>query len=165
MRISTRFTCIAAVVILLPIWPVARAEGQGAPAPAARDSVKWALLQELLLQTRAVDQAMTAMETTVPVQRAANPEIPAVFWDRFLALARKQRAELGDMIAAVYDRHFTTDEVREMLAFYQTPIGRKLLVALPTVMQESMAAGQTWGQQLGLAVATQLDAEGIRIKQ
>ena len=37
---------------------------------------------------------------------------------------------------AVYARHFTVDELRAMLAFYKSPVGRKALETMPTVMTE-----------------------------
>jgi hypothetical protein len=39
----------------------------------------------------------------------------------------------------VYARHFTAAELREMLAFYRTPVGQKSLSVLPQVMSEIMA--------------------------
>ena len=39
----------------------------------------------------------------------------------------------------VYARYFTAAELREMLAFYRTPVGQKTLSVLPQVMSEIMA--------------------------
>lgn len=35
-----------------------------------------------------------------------------------------------------------------LIAFYKTPLGRKLIRTMPVVIQESMAAGQQWGASL-----------------
>lgn len=128
------------------------------------DSAKAAVIHQLLNEVHAVDLAVTAMETSLPAQRAANPRIPAVFWDRFAALARSRASQLEDVLLVVYDRHFTTDELRQLLSFYRSPIGRKMLDAQPAILRESMAAGQLWGQKVGAEVAEQLAAEGIRIQ-
>jgi hypothetical protein len=103
------------------------------------------------------------MEASLPAQRQSNPRIPAVFWDRFLAQARASRGELIDMMAVVYERHFTTEEVRQLLQFFDTPIGRKLVTVQPTIAQESVLAGQLWGQRVGEAIGKQLAAEGVVI--
>jgi uncharacterized protein len=137
---------------------------QAAPSAPPRDSAKAALIRQLIKELRAVDMAVTAMETSLPAQRAANPRIPAVFWDRFETLARARVGQLGDLIAVVYDRHFTADELRQILVFYRSPIGRKLLDTQPALLRESMLAGQEWGQRLGAEVAQQLAAEGIKIE-
>jgi hypothetical protein len=131
--------------------------------PPARDSAKTALIHELLVMTHAVDQALSTMEAALPAQRAANPRIPAVFWDHFLTQARARRGDLEAMIAGAYDRHLSSDELRQLIAFYRTAVGQKVLAELPAIMQESMQAGQEWGQRLGASVAAQLAGEGIRI--
>ena len=48
----------------------------------------------------------------------------------------------------IYHRNFTHDEIKGLLSFYGTPLGVKILSTMPTMMQEGMAAGQKWAQQL-----------------
>lgn len=158
MRLSVR-SSIAAFLA----FGVASSVGAQA-APTSRDSSKVALIRELLSVTHAVDQSMIAMEAMVPAQKAANPRIPAVFWDRFLAQARARRGELEEAIVVVYERHFSTNEIVQLLAFYRTPIGQKVLSTLPAVLQESVVAGQEWGQRIGAAIGAQLESEGVHIK-
>jgi hypothetical protein len=102
---------------------------------------------------------LQAMEAGTSAQRSANPAIPPVFWDRFLAAAREQKGELGAIVTQIYDRHFTVDELRQLLAFYRTPIGRKLLAEQPAITQEAMAAGQDWGRRLGFEIGQKMAAE------
>jgi len=56
--------------------------------------------------------------------------------------------EITDQMAGVYARTFTVDEMHQLIAFYQTPVGQKLLEKLPTLVQESMSIGQAWGRRL-----------------
>jgi Uncharacterized protein conserved in bacteria len=129
-----------------------------APAPAV-DPAKLALIRDVLTQTHAVDLMFQSMQAAVPMQRAANPAIPAVFWDRFIAAAHEREGDLETMFIQIYDHHFTADELRQLLAFYHTPIGQKLLAEQPALAQEAMAAGQQWGRRLGLEVGQKLTAE------
>jgi hypothetical protein len=149
----------ALVAVALPNAVVAQATQQSQIEPA-----KAKLIRELLKRTRAVDQSFAVMEAAMPAQRAANPRIPAVFWDRFEQAARARRGEFEAMMIDVYDRHFTTDDVRAVLAFYDTPAGAKLLRETPLLMQEMMAAGQAWGERIGQDVGEKLAAEGVRIE-
>lgn len=41
----------------------------------------------------------------------------------------------------LYNENFTRDELEELLAFYETPLGQKTLVQLPKILQDSMALG------------------------
>lgn len=153
----------ALLIGLVVTVAIPRAVHAQTPSATVSDSAKATLIRQLLKEVHATDMAVTAMETSLPAQRAANPRIPAVFWDRFAALARTRAPQLEDILLVVYDRHFSTDELRQLLAFYRSPIGRKMLDAQPAILRESMVAGQQWGQKVGAEVAEQLAAEGIRI--
>ncbi len=41
------------------------------------------------------------METALPAQRASNPRIPAVFWDRFAERARSRRSEFVELLVPI----------------------------------------------------------------
>ena len=43
-----------------------------------------------------------------------------------------------DRMVAVYARSFTMDEVRQLVAFYKSPLGQKALAAVPTASREAM---------------------------
>jgi hypothetical protein len=165
MRLSllVRPALLLSLAATITIAPDARGQSQTATA-TGRDSSKALLVRQLLREIHAVDMSVTAMEASLPAQRAANPRIPAVFWDRFAALARARAPQLEDVLATVYDHHFTADELRQLLAFYRSPIGRKMLEEQPGILRESMAAGQQWGQKVGAEVGEQLAAEGVRIQ-
>ena len=53
-----------------------------------------------------------------------------------------------DDAPSIYARHFTASELRELLAFYQTPLGEKSLRVLPQVTAETMASMMPRMQQL-----------------
>lgn len=167
MSSVTRWTVVAIAVAICGAAVPAGAQAQNAATTASsavgspRDSAKAALIRELLARTQAADQAIAAMEAALPGQRQSNPRIPAVFWDRFIAEARARRGEFVDMIGVVYDRHFTSGEIRQLLDFYDTPLGRKLLATQPAIAQESIEAGQLWGQRVGAEIVAQLAAEGV----
>ena len=175
MLSSIRRFIPALLIALVPLTVPGRSNAQataGAPraqttasasATAKVDPAKAAAIHELLTMSKAVDLALLGMETSIPAQRASNPAIPAVFWDRFMTQVKSRRGELEDLMTAVYDRHFSTDELRQLVAFYKTPIGQKLLQLQPTILQESMIAGQQWGQRIGMEVGQQLAAEGVKV--
>jgi len=104
--------------------------------------------------------------------KAVRPEIPdrayTVMHGELTTLLNERIATPGgllEQLVPVYARHFTHQEIRELLAFYQTPLGRKTIQVLPQVASESMAAGQRWGQSLApemqQRVQTALRREGL----
>jgi hypothetical protein len=65
----------------------------------------------------------------------------------------------------VYARHFTHDEVSELLRFYESDLGRKTRDLIPLLIDEGMLAGQEWAvahmARIGTVVETRLRAEGL----
>jgi len=137
----------------------ARAHGQAA---APSDTAKARLIRQLITKARLADQALQAIEQQMPAQRASNPRVPAEFWDRFLEQARARRGELEDGYVALYDRNFTTAELKGLIAFYDSPIGKRFLELQPTLMREGIALGQEWGTRIGADVGRTLAAEGVK---
>jgi hypothetical protein len=100
--------------------------------------------------------ASTISQQLFRVLKASRPEIPERAFEimdrELMALFSEKMSapgELIDQVIPVYDKHFTHQEILELLAFYQTPIGKKTILVLPKVTNESMLAGQRWGQSLG----------------
>lgn len=114
--------------------------------------------RELMELTGAGNLAVQMMHQMLEPMRRGLPQVPAEFWDRFMA--KVDPDEIIDLTVPVYTKHLTHDEIKQLLAFYKSPVGRKLIAALPSIMQESMAAGQRWGEQLGQRVREELEAEG-----
>ncbi len=127
----------------------------------AADSEGRALVAELLRVTRVAETALSAMEAGLPAQRALNPKVSPEFWDRFLARVRRDTAAMLTELVPIYEQAFTAEQVRELLAFYRTPAGRRLIEVQPEVARASVLAGQRWGARVGAEVAADMMAEGI----
>jgi hypothetical protein len=67
--------------------------------------------------------------------------------------------ELADRAIPVYDRHYSSSEIKELIRFYETPIGQKLLKELPAVSAELQQAGSVWGEDVGKKTMTEVLAE------
>jgi hypothetical protein len=152
----------AALAIAAALCVVVPSAARGQTASAPTDPAKLQLIRQLLVKVRVTDQSLLAMEQQIPAQRAANPRVPAEFWERFMAEARARRGELEDGYAALYDRHFSAAEIRELLAFYDTPIGKRFLEVQPVLMREGIALGQEWGSRVGAEVGRTMGGEGTR---
>jgi len=77
--------------------------------------------------------AMAKVEQVLP---GAMDAINRMFRDP--ALVDEMMAEIGPL----YARHYNVAELKELAAFYRTPLGRKMLTLSPRLAAESMAAGQ-----------------------
>ena len=51
-------------------------------------------------------------------------------------------------IATVYTESFTEEELDKILAFYDTPVGKKMVEITPELTKKGMEIGQAWGMEL-----------------
>jgi uncharacterized protein len=68
-------------------------------------------------------------------------------------------AEVTDEVAHEYASHFTEQELKDILAFYQTPTGKRLLAEQPAVVNESMKFAQDWANKLSTEVTAKMRDE------
>ena len=68
-------------------------------------------------------------------------------------------AELTDEVAKLYATNFTDQELKAILAFYQSPVGKKLLDQQPKVADASMKFAQDWANKLSDEVIAKMHDE------
>ena len=56
--------------------------------------------------------------------------------------------EIGDGMAQVYASEFTEQELKDLVTFYKSPLGQKLLETEPRAIQFSMSYMNQWAQNL-----------------
>jgi len=84
-----------------------------------------------------------------------NPNLSHDLGDVALALHKEydpKRGEILDEIARVYARHFTEQELKELVVFYKTPLGQKWAKEEPAAIEESIRRAAQWGDQLSEVV-------------
>lgn len=124
---------------------------------------KAAAIRQLLQLTGASELMVASIETSLPAQKQANPEIPEVFWEEFAARLRQDLDRFIELLVPLYDKYLTLDEIGQLIEFYQSPLGRRLVAVQPQLAAESMIAGQQWGARLAAEVAEDLAKRGIII--
>jgi hypothetical protein len=55
---------------------------------------------------------------------------------------------LYEKLATVYMETYTKEDIKAMLAFYESPVGKKMADKSADLMEKSQAAGQEWGEGL-----------------
>jgi uncharacterized protein len=97
---------------------------------------------------------MSNMETSMrPLLEKSMPpgeyraRLIELFFQKFHAEATQE--SLTNLVIPIYDRHFSDDEIKGLIAFYETPLGKKSISVLPQVVSEAQQAGGAWGSELG----------------
>ena len=135
---------------------------QGVSAQTA-DAAKAKDIRRLMEVTHAIASGLSGVREGIVTARKTMPQMPERFWQELEKEAEKEfRSEsfLSEM-AAVYDRHLTGEDIKALIAFYETPVGQKAVKVLPQVLSEAGEIGGRRGEQMGLRVAERLRAEGV----
>jgi hypothetical protein len=67
--------------------------------------------------------------------------------------------EIGEGMAQVYANEFTEQELKDLVTFYKSPLGQKLLAAEPRAIQFSMSYMNQWAQAFAEVINGQFRAE------
>jgi hypothetical protein len=68
-------------------------------------------------------------------------------------------AEMTNEIVRLYAQRFTEQELKEAVAFYKTPVGKKILTEEPKILDETYARVQQWANRLQGEVTTRVRVE------
>jgi hypothetical protein len=83
------------------------------------------------------------------------------------AVAPEAIDHIVDAVVVLYAQRFTKDEMLEIAAFYETPVGQKAIRELRPLMLEASKIGQTIGQRLGQEAGqrafNRIQKEGIEL--
>src|SRR3982074_476330 len=74
------------------------------------------------------------------------------------SLAGREK-EIGEGMAKVYASEFTEQELKDLVTFYKSPLGQKLLSTEPRAIQFSMSYMNQWAQNFAETVNGQFRAE------
>ncbi len=139
-----------------------------APAPALKEATPAAIAaaKEILAMKNAnamyanavpnlVEQTKnTLMQSNLNYQKDLN-EVALIVAKN---LAGREK-EIGEGMAKIYANEFTEQELKDLVTFYKSPLGQKLLATEPRAIQFSMAYMNQWAQVFAEVVNGQFRAE------
>jgi hypothetical protein len=149
---------IAAGLLLAPAACVHAVDAQAVGSSKHDDIIK------ILEITDARRNAQIVIDASLPsiigIIRKANPRIPQSLIDELQKESReefiKALPEFVEAIVTVYEANYSADEIKQLRAFYESPLGRKITARTPQVLQQTQALGQVWGRQVGERVVARL---------
>lgn len=77
------------------------------------------------------------------------------------AVSKVMRRNFGtflDSMITVYDKAYTDQEVKDLLAFYKSPVGRKSVAILPQMLQASQVLAQRWVKKIEPELTSEIKA-------
>jgi uncharacterized protein len=113
--------------------------------------------------TRAFDTVIPAMiQQSYALFVQQNPDLQKPLQESIVAIRPEfdgRRGEIRDIVALVYMKKFNEAELKELLAFYRSAVGKKFVAEVPGVLEESFARTQEWGNRLSEDIVSRLRVE------
>jgi hypothetical protein len=126
--------------------------------PTAIDPQRRANIIKLMQVTGAGDIGAKVLDQIICSFRQSIPTVPDKFWQDVRAGINQD--SLIDLCIPIYDQALSDIELKEMIKFFESAIGKKFIDILPHVTEQSMIKGQEWGQEISLRIAQKLEAQG-----
>lgn len=131
------------LMLSFPFWSI----GQNTP--------KEKKVVELVKVMGGGDIAKQVMGSLITSFKTVYTEVPEEFWDDFVKEVDSR--EIENMLVPIYLKYYSEKELDDMIAFYKSPTGKKMIESMPGVMQESMEVGKAWGAKLAERVMYKLN--------
>jgi uncharacterized protein len=145
---------VATLLLLTSSMVAAQAREQSA---AKHDDIK-----KLLTLTGARAIGLRASAQVLEMYKQAHSEIAAEVWQEILHEAEARLDEfVMERLVPIYDQYLSHEDIKALIVFYESPLGKKLLQVMPRMSQESMIAGQTWGRDFAERVQQKLAERGL----
>ncbi|MDT0677412.1 DUF2059 domain-containing protein [Autumnicola musiva] len=110
--------------------------------------------QEKNMQEKTIDLIkMTSGQQFEVMTEPVVKMIPEANQEAFKKELLTSMDELYAQIAEVYIENFTEEEIDKILAFYNTPVGEKMVGITPELTKKGMEIGQQWGMKLQPMIA------------
>jgi hypothetical protein len=148
----------AALVLAAALLAAPSVLAQATPPPTTQTQAdaRQAAAQRLMAATGAMAMAGQMLEAIqqqlVALLTQLNPgkgdEVQGLVADVLMPEFRARIGDLEQPTLRIWAEAFTAAEMDELVAFYNTDLGRKALAAMPQIAQASQALGMAWGQRV-----------------
>ena len=139
----------------------------GGIAPTEISRERRADVGRLLKLMNVIEDEMKSLEPFFENIKKSAPHVPAKVWDD---LRKEFNAEFTaemfmDTYVPIFARRFTAAEVKELIKFYESPAGRKMLESLPLIREEAFQVGYERGLRLSRRLQELLKARGYTLSE
>jgi hypothetical protein len=104
--------------------------------------------------------ARQVLEQVVAQFRQSLPKVPAQFWTEFLKAADPEA--LVELMVPIYVEELSVEDLRALSSFFESPVGRRYVKAIPTLTRRAQTASASWGTELATRIIKRLEAAGYR---
>lgn len=162
---------LAAITLAAAALCAAGALGHGARAQTAPSQEKARDIERLLRAMRAGELGVQMVEELMPemmgmfeMSLASMPGVKREQAKRILEEEMRKEFTAEKTVAAlvpIYDKYLSAEEVKTLLAFWESPAGAKFASVQPQILRESSNAGAGLAMVVATRAIQRMAAEGV----
>jgi outer membrane lipoprotein-sorting protein len=114
-------------------------------------------LLELILPRDRINQMLNDV---IGAMKTAMPQVPEKVWQEVVGELHLDADSVSRLYLPIYDSYYTDDEIKQLITFYESPLGRKALRDAPLIEAEAARQGETIGRELIKRITEKLRAKG-----
>lgn len=156
----------AVSICLTAFGAYAPALGQDhAPEQSAGKQAKEADIRRLLNLMGAGKVGAQVMDQMFgTIHDSMGQQVPAKIWDDLVADFKAEFSPdaLIELNVPIYDKHYTHEEIRQLISFYESPLGQKVTNVTPLIAKEAYEAGAAHGRRVLQRIYERLRSRGYK---
>lgn len=140
-------------LLLLVLFAISVMAFSFAASAQAQTSEYQKALQKMLTVSGGFATAEVIVPQAIEMLKQSAPGIPESYLKELsTAMTEKFVNRMVEIYTPIYQKHLSLEDIKKIIAFYESPVGRKLGNATPFITKESMQVGQ----QLGIEIVTDI---------
>ncbi|WP_321295360.1 DUF2059 domain-containing protein [Marinifilum fragile] len=106
-----------------------------------------------------------SIKTMIEHFKSQESNVPESYWEKteeeFL---KTSFDDLYNMIVPIYRKNLSHEDVKAMIAFFESDAGKRIAQKTPAITAESMQVGMIWGQEVGRRIHEDIQSKGFKIR-
>lgn len=115
------------------------------------------IIREIIKSTGMKQIGGEVLDAYIEKFKKQNPKLKNAFWKNL-----KNEIDVDDFterLIPVYNKYYSAEELKELRAFYLTPLGKKVIEESPKLYQDSVIVGEDWGRIVTEKMADEIEEE------
>jgi hypothetical protein len=119
-------------------------------------------IKKMIVVTNGMGTSETLMKGALESQRKSNTSLADEFYVRMLQAVENGQISgyITNVIVKIYRQKFTVEEIREIIKFYDSPIGKKMAAESAPIANAARIEGEKVGQYMAIKIIEGLIKEG-----
>jgi hypothetical protein len=109
------------------------------------------------------DRINQQLDEVLNLIKKAMPQVPEKVWQEIIAELHLDSDAVFQIYLPIYDRHYTDEEIKQLIALYESPLGQKMRRSTGLIETEATLRGQHIGRELIKRIEERLKSRGYKL--